>query len=190
MPDITENNITANLSLKTQAAVGNEFSNIPLIVDGSAVVTHALLERSGIPGKFGSGSDHTHFEHNNFHASLKQNSVIYMFRGHGNPNSVSLAGRSDFMGKADYTGAEDSIDTTATIQNPVAPDYKASVKLRYTDNVALAVNTLVILQISSAVAGIQAAFFSGKVTQAPTLVSGIGTGSIEAIPPPRTPNGC
>jgi hypothetical protein len=174
MADIVENNITARVLLNTEAPASTPALNVPLIVDGSARVTHALTEEAGLPGKFGDQADHTHFEHRNFHTSLKQNAVIYMFRGHGNPNSVSLAGRSNFWTQTEYNSAnEDSIDTTATAQNPSSPDYKATVKLRYTTNVAgLTLNAPIILHIQSVVAGIQAAMYGGKVTQVPTLVNG------------------
>lgn len=173
MPNIVDTDtITARVLLETEPPEGNPYVNVPLDVRGSAVATHALVERSGIYGGFGSGSDHTHFEHQNFHPSLKQSAVIYMFRGHGDPNSVSLAGRSDFWSQVEYTGTENSIDTTATAQTPSSPDYKATVKLRYTSNPSLPLNTPIILQITAPVAGIQAAMYGGKVTQIPTDVGG------------------
>lgn len=146
----------------------NEF----IIVDGTARFVHAVLEVAGLQDKFGSGADHTHFEHQNFNSNPKQSAVIYMFRGNGDPNSVSLAGKSAFWSTTAYSATEDSIDTTGTAQTPSSPDYKATVMLRYTNSVSLSVDTEILLAITGPVAGIQAAVYSGKVTQAPTLVSG------------------
>ncbi|MBI2926177.1 MAG: hypothetical protein HYY24_10790 [Verrucomicrobia bacterium] len=173
MADGTFDNLTANVSFKGQRASGTDLTlEVPAIIDGTICVAHAIDLASGVSGRFGSGSDHTHFEHNNFHSNVKQKAIIYMFRGHGNPNSVALAGKSLEWAKQAYGATRDSIDTTSTAQNPASPIYTATVLLRFTNQVTLNVNTAIQLEIKTAIAGIQAAIYAGKVVQAPTPVGG------------------
>lgn len=154
----------------------------PLIADarswdmeviGRGYFHHLLAIDSGEEGKFGKQADHAHFEQNVLSTIESLGGTTQLLRKAGNTNILALAGKSPKMGRDVYpppaTVAEHSIDTTAT--NPSSGVTR--IKLRYTGEVSLPAGKLIQLDITSPVAGIQAAIYSGTVYQEPTLSSGL-----------------
>ncbi len=176
--DITRAAITARKRFSGQAAAGSEFDNVFADLHGSVTGAHTFEIKSGIPTRFASNANHSHakFYVTNpagpaLGSAASRAQLLYNADTDGK-SAFILHGYGPELGLVDVAN-EDSLDTTGTNATLTgAPNYQGVIKIRYTAAPTLALNQLVIFQVFSAVAGIQATLFGGKVTQLPTLVSG------------------
>lgn len=176
--DITRNTVTANVQFRAVAAAGSEALNVLYDGHGSVAGAHTFEIRSGIPNRFASQADHSHLKMWVTNpagpaAGTAGSRAQLLYSGFTNgTNTLNLHGYGPEVGLA-IVANEDSLDTTGTNATLTgAPDYRGVIKIRYTTAPSLSLNQLVIFNVSSAVAGIQASLYGGKVTQLPTLVSG------------------
>jgi hypothetical protein len=150
-----------------------EFVGIHPYVEGSITQAHTSDVWSGIPSRFASQADHSHrkFRISSVTAGSAAERAQQIYSAYASGVSIlNLHGyESEVAGTT--VANEDSIDTTATTAGGSSP-FAGTIKLRYNVSPTLSLNEAVIFRVTSAVAGIQASFFAGTITQAPTLVSG------------------
>lgn len=161
-------------SVRLDAGTNNP-NGVELRVIGPTVPYHNHQMINGLLNGFASNSDHTHCQWLNFATGNTQPrqlaQIIYTAQSTAT-SFVMHGGAASALG-TEFTN-EHSIDTTGTIQNPVAPDYIGRIKLRYTTNPGIAAGETLLLQIITVqVAGIQAAVYSALAATASTLVGGL-----------------
>lgn len=161
-------------SVRLDAGTNNP-NGVELRVIGPTVPYHNHSMINGLLNGFASNSDHTHCQWLNFATGITQprqlGQIIYTAQSTAT-SFVMHGGAASALG-TEFTN-EHSIDTTGTIQNPVAPDYIGRIKLRYTVNPGIAAGETLLLQIITVqVAGIQAAVYSALSATASTLVNGL-----------------
>ncbi len=176
--DVTRATITARKRFQAYSSVGSEFENIYYDGHGSVSGAHTFEIKSGIPNRFASPADHSHLK---LYVTNPAGPLVgtaasraqLLYSGFTNGlSTLNLHGYGPEIGVVDVAN-EDSLDTTGTNATlTAAPNYQGTIKIRYTAAPSLTLNQVVIFQVFSAVAGIQASIFTGKVTQLPTLVSG------------------
>ena len=153
----------------------NNPNGVELRVIGPTVPYHNHQMINGLLNGFASNSDHTHCQWLNFATGIAQPrqlaQLIYTAQA-AETSFVMHGGAASALG-TEFTN-EASIDTTATIQNPVAPDYVGRIKLRYTTNPGIVIGETLLLQIITVqVAGVQAAVYSAVSATASTLVGSL-----------------
>jgi hypothetical protein len=172
----SRDNIVARKTLQGVPATNgvDEFIGLHPYFEGTPVVAHAVDGWSGIPNRFASQADHFHYKlairSVAAGSAAERAQLMYTARQDGT-SSINLFGHEAEIGSVELQ-SEHSIDTTATTVSG-SPSFTGTVKVRYTVAHGLSLNQRVLFRVTSAVAGIQASFFSAIVTQAPTLVSGV-----------------
>lgn len=161
-------------SVRLDAGTNNP-NGVELRVIGPTVPYHNHQMINGLLNGFASNSDHTHCQWLNVATGNTQprqlGQIIYTAQSTAT-SFVMHGGAASALG-TEFTN-EHSIDTTGTIQNPVAPDYIGRVKLRYTVNPGIAAGETLLLQIITVqVAGIQASVYSALAATTSTLVGGL-----------------
>ena len=153
-------------------AGANNPNAVELRVIGPMFPYHSHQMINGLANGFAANSDHTHCLWLNFASGNTQprqtSQTIYTantsgtsYLAHGAP--ITALG-TEFINEA-------SIDTTATVQTPTAPDYIGRIKLRYTTNPGIAIGESLLFQVITVqVAGIQAAVYSATSATASALV--------------------
>jgi hypothetical protein len=157
--------------MRLDAGTGNP-NGVELRVIGPMFPYHSHQMINGLANGFAANSDHTHCIWQNFASGNSQprqvSQTIYTantsgtsYLAHGAP--ITALG-TEFINEA-------SIDTTATVQTPTAPDYIGRIKLRYTTNPVIAIGESLLFQVITVqVAGIQAAVYSATSATASALV--------------------
>lgn len=155
----------------------SEFVGVHPYFEGNVIAAHTNDLWSGIPNRFGSEADHGHYKIRVANpngpgsgTAGERAQIMYSARTAGD-STINVHGYASEI-PTTALASEHSIDTTATSVG-AAPSYIGVIKLRHTVNHGLTVNQRVLFRTFAAVAGIQASFFYGLVTQAPTLVSGV-----------------
>lgn len=168
--------VTATMGLRTRAPVETPALSVEADIHGRVAGAHTVEARSGIPGLFASQADHAHLKFSVLNeagpgtdVAGQRAQVMY---------TASTAGLSSFLAhgytsQPSYTvvGAEHSIDTSATTVG-AAPAYAGTLTLRFSSSPTLTNGQLVLLAVTSAVAGLQASVYGAKVNGAPGLVGG------------------
>lgn len=162
-------------NVRVDAGTGNP-NGVEFRVIGLVAPYHSVQMINGLFNGFAANSDHTHCQWLNFASGTTQPQqlaqTIYTAIPNQQTSYVAHGGAITAVGTE--FGSEHSIDTTATVQFPVAPAYIGRIKLRFTVNPVIALGENLLLQIINIqVAGIQAAVFSGVSATASTLVSGL-----------------
>ncbi len=173
---ITRDTVIARKALLGQPATNgvDEFIGVHPFFEGTVTCGHAVDGWSGMPGRFASQADHFHYKlavrSVAAGSAAERAQLMYSARADGT-SSINLFGHEAEIGSVELQ-SEHSIDTTATSVSG-SPSFTGTVRVRYTVSHGLSLNQRVLFRVTSAVAGIQASFFSAIVTQAPTLVSGV-----------------
>jgi hypothetical protein len=173
---ITRDTVIARKALLGQPATNgvDEFIGVHPFFEGSVTCGHAVDGWSGMPGRFASQADHFHYKlavrSVAAGSAAERAQLMYSARADGT-SSINLFGHEAEIGSVELQ-SEHSIDTTATSVSG-SPSFTGTVRVRYTVSHGLSLNQRVLFRVTSAVAGIQASFFSAIVTQAPTLVGGV-----------------
>jgi hypothetical protein len=140
---------------------------VPLNIDGRAQFIHGLTMQGGSQN-FTNNSDHFHLIW-----TQQNNRGWQMIMGGDNSstnNRFMLGSLSNGLTQNLYNEANAHSIDTSSVNVGIEPEYKATgIKLKYTTNPALPVDTLIALSLFPGLVGITAATYSGKVTQAPTL---------------------
>lgn len=161
-------------SVRMDAGTNNP-NGVELRVIGPTVPYHNHQMINGLLNGFASNSDHTHCQWLNFASGNAQprqmGQLIYTAQA-TSTSFVMHGGAASALG-TEFTN-EVSIDTTGTVQNPVAPDYIGRIKLRYSTNPNIVLGETLLFQVITVqVAGIQAAVYSGVAATASTLVGSL-----------------
>ncbi len=173
---ITRDTVIATKALRGVPATNgvDEFIGLHPYIEGTPVFAHAVDGWSGIPNRFASQADHFHYKmaiRSVAAGSAGERAQLMTTCPSSGLQSINLFGHESEIATVEL-GSEHSIDTTATTVAG-SPSFVGTIRLRYTVNHGLTLNQRVLFRVTSAVAGIQASFFSATVTQAPTLVSGL-----------------
>lgn len=168
------NALLVNGSVRVNGGSDTNPNAANLVVVGGVTAYHALTMISGLSGGFGSTANHQHlFWWVASDTDLARNRHQEIYTSFPTGTAFVSGGPSGSCSGTAALPNEHSIDTTATVTLPTAPEYVGRVKFRFTASPALTVGQVVIVTISSSqVAGIQAATYTGTVMAGPTLVSG------------------
>ena len=161
-------------NVRVDAGTGNP-NGVEFRVIGPMLPYHSHQMINGLANGFAANADHTHCIWLNFASGNTQprqtaqtiytaNTAGTSYIAHGAP--ITALG-TEFIN-------ENSIDTTATVQTPTAPDYIGRVKFRFSTNPSIVLGENLLLQIINVqVTGIQAAVYSGVAATASTLVGSL-----------------
>lgn len=161
-------------NVRVDAGTGNP-NAAELRVIGPMFPYHNLQMTNGLNGGFASGSDHTHCQWLNIAPGVNQPNVLgqTIYTTNSSFSSYVAHGSAITALGAEF-GSEHSIDTTSTVQFPVAPAYVGRIKLRFTVNPGIVLGENLLFQVIAVqVAGIQAAVYSATSATASTLVNGL-----------------
>lgn len=162
-------------NMRVDAGTGNP-NGVELRVIGPVVPYHNNQIVNGLNGGFAGGADHSHMQWLNVAPGVTQPQIlaqtIYTAIPAQQTSYVAHGAQITALG-TEFVN-EHSIDTSGTVQFPVAPAYTGVVILRFTTDPGIAIGESLLLQIIAVqVAGIQAAVFSATSITASTLVGGL-----------------
>jgi hypothetical protein len=161
----------------------NNPNGVELRVIGPTIPYHSHQMINGLANGFAANSDHSHCLWANFSTGTTQQTQqaqeIYTVSG-GLTSFVNYGFQITALG-VEFAN-EVSIDTTATVQNPVAPDYIGRILLRYSANPGIVLGENLLFEtITVQVAGIQAAVYAATAATASVLVGSLWEVQIDVV---------